>query len=776
MNHHMPTPIGGRWVFLLMVGLITYFWLPALLHGRLIIHGDSAHHGLTLLKLLRQALIGQESLLWSNRIYGGHPLLAEGQGGFLNPLNILSTWLFEPAFALGFFHWLTMLVSAGGVFMLSRILGISRWAAIFASIGASFSGSWIHARHNLPISASLAWLPWLLAATEYWLRQPSISRAGLLAIPAALLVFSGYPQIAHGAALYAITSLFAQLMQRETRVSTIRHWRSLLGSGLLAIALAIGLSAIQFIPLLELVGQSHRSHGTAVIFNGLLPPAFYLKGLVYYYFGSNLHGINLPNLANITILLLASLLILIRAPARILGHALSTFLLFNLSLGGISPLFHLAYEHSMIPGLHYYRSMTPFFPVAVVGFCVIAAFILDALSGNISANLWRVFQKQKLLLFAVLALLVSGLLYFCQQLYSPLYSLQNFLPPALFVTFFLLLGALDKRQWLPLCTVLILAVDVLTFRVHAINFFERKVLEQPDIVRAIVAEPDHQDFRVMDGSTGGMMTMLGPTDPSLAFNYRRLLTALSPFPMSLQWKIPSINGVLALPLSRRTMLDPVLEAEVNGTSGNRVGLRLIDILGVRYISRDAPLTNRGLALYAQDREHNVFIYRNNAARPRFQVYSNARSVGTPEQALAGLQAESTETLFIEMPTAKNLTQIAPCPTCAAPRIKVVEARATRYRVNVEVAQDAWLFLADANYPGWQATVNGVEQTVYSAQVLGKAVRLKPGRNAVVIRYVPWSFYGGAALSGATALLLMLIFFMNIRNSQATQSSTRRKTV
>ncbi|HQW19188.1 MAG TPA: YfhO family protein [Rhodocyclaceae bacterium] len=771
-----PTLTGWRWAFLLPVGLITYFWLPALWHGRLIIHGDSAHHGLSLLKLLRQALAGQESLLWSSRIYGGHPLFAESQGGFLNPLNILSAWLFEPVLALGFFHWLTMLVSAAGVFVLCRILGISRWAAVFAAIGVSFSGSWIQARHNLPISASLAWLPWLLAATEYWVRQPSTFRAGLLAIPAALLVFSGYPQIAHGAALYAITSLLAQFIQRETRVSTIRHWRAFLGTGLLAIVLAIGLSAIQFIPMLELVGQSHRSHGIATAFNGLLPPAFYLKGLVYYYFGSNPYGINLPNLANITVLLLASLLVLIRAPTRILGHALSTFLLFNLSLGGISPLFNLAYEHSLIPGLHYYRIMTPFFPVAVVGFCVIAAFILDALSGNISDNLWRVFQKQKVLLFAVLACLTCGLLYFCHQLYSPLYSPRNFLAPALFVTLFLVLGALGKRQWLPLCTVLILAVDVLTFRVHTIDFFDRTIIEQPDIVRAIAAEPDRQDFRVMDGSTGGLMTMLGPTDPSLAFNYRRLLTALSPFPMSLQWKIPSINGVLALPLLRRTMLDLVLEAEVNGTSGNRTGLRLIDILGVRYISRDAPLANPGLALYAQDREHNVFIYRNATAKPRFQVYSNARSVGTPEQALAGLQAESTETLFIEMPTAKNLTQIVPCPTCAAPRIKVVEAMATRYKVNVEVAQDAWLFLADANYPGWQATVNGVEQTVYSAQVLGKAIRLKPGRNAVVIQYVPWSFYGGAALSGATALLLILIFFINIRNSQAAQSSTRRKTV
>jgi hypothetical protein len=761
---------GGRWAFLLLVGLVSYFWLPALWHGKLIIHGDSAHHGLSLLWLHGQALAGQESLLWSSRIYGGHPLFAEGQGGFANPLNILSAWLFEPVYALGFFHWLTTIVGAAGVFCLCRVLGISRWSATFAAIAVSFSGSWLYNRHNLPISASLAWLPWLLAASEYWLRKPSLFRASLLAVPAALLVFAGYPQVAHGAALYALASLFAQPLQREGRDFLVRHWRTMLGTGMLAILLAIGLAAIQFLPLIELVGQSHRSQGIAVVFGGIMPPDFYLRGLLYPYFGSDLHGINLPNLANIAVLLLAGLLIFFRAPVRIVGQALGTFLLFNLSLGAISPVFRLAYDYQLIPGLHFYRIMYPFFPVAVIGFSVIAAFILDTLSGRILVNLWSVFQRHKILLLAGLAGFAGGLLYLCFHYYSPLYTKWNFLAPALLVAVFLVLGLLDKRRWFPLCAVLILALDALAFRMHFIDFFERKILEQPEIVRVIAAEPDRQDFRVMDASSGGLMSMLGPADPSLAFQYRRLATALSPFPMALQWKIPSINGVLALPLSRRTLLDPLLEAEVNGSQGNRPGLRLIDILGIRYISRDAPVSSPGLSLQAQDREHNVFIYRNAAAKPRFQVYWNARAVDMPEQVLAGLQGASSETLFVENLPGETFSSVPACVACAVPHIEVVEARATRYKLNVEVAQEAWLFLADANYPGWQATVNGLKQPVYSAQVLGKAVRLKPGRNEVVIRYVPWSFYGGAALSGVTLLLVLFIFFRHARAHQPTTRS------
>lgn len=753
----MPPNSGGRFAVLLPLILISMLWLPPLLKGRFIIHGDAAHHGLSLLKTLREAMAGKESLLWSNRIYGGHPLFAESQGGFADPLNILAAWSFEPALALDAFHWLAMLVSATGIFMLCRSLDISRWSAAFAATAASFSGSWIHARHNLPISASLAWLPWLFTATEYWLRQPSIFRASLLALPAALLTFSGYPQIAYGAALYALVSLSGEFFGQPGRAFIFRHGGALVGTGLLAIALAAGLAALQLLPLVELVSQSHRSHGTTIAFNGLMPPPFIAKGLLFYYFGTDPDAINMPSLASITIFLLSGLLLFLRPTTRILGHALASFLLLNLALGGLSPVFYLAYNASLLPGLHYFRIMTPFFAHAVVGLCVIAAFTLDALAGNFRERLWPVWRRFPMASLAVAAVLGSGFILVCHKLDSPPYSPWNFITPTLFLACALLLLKMDQRRWLPFCAALILAIDALCFRVHAMNFFDRSVLAPPDIVRTIAAAPDRQDFRVMDSSTGGMMSLLGPTDPTLAFNYRRLLTALSPFPMALEWRIPSINGVLALPLSRRILLDPVLEAEISGASKTPPGLRLIDILGVRHVSRDAMLPAPSLTPDAQDHEHGIFIYRNPFAKPRFQVYADARGVRTPEQALAGLQAATAETLFIETTANENFAAAAPCPTCAAARIDVADANDTHYKVSVDVPQDAWLFLADANYPGWQATVNGVPQTVYSAQVLGKAIRLKTGRNEVVIRFESGSFRLGVMISALSLLLVLGIF-------------------
>jgi hypothetical protein len=762
----IETLIAGRYAFLVLVALVSYFWLPALLFGKLIIHGDSAHHGLSLLTLHAKALAGHESLLWSSRIYGGHPIFAEGQGGFANLLNILVVSLFEPVRALGFLHWATLIVGGAGVFCLSRILCISRWSATFAAISVVFSGSWIFNQHDYPVMSTLAWMPWLLAAAEYWLLRPSLRRAAIMAVPAALLVFGGYPQVTHGAVVYIFVSLLAQPLQRDGRAFLRAHWLSLLLSGLLAILLATGLSAMQFIPLLELIGKSARGHGVALFDQELFFPA-YLKGLFYFFLGDSYYAC-MYSLSSIAVLPFAGLGVLIRMPVRIVGQMFGVFLLFNLGMGLSSPLFRVAYEYHLIPGLHYFRVDYPYLAVAVVGISVVAAYVLDVLSERQKDVIWISYIYRRAVLGSVIILLATGFLYLCFRLYMPAYSAWSFLAPVGMAVAFVVLCKIGKRQWFPLLAVLILGIDVLALRVHVFNFYSPRIMEMPEVVRSIAADPNMQDYRVKDETFPKFMTFVEPGDPRVGPAYRQALQKLSPFPMAFQWNVSSIDGVTGLWLARRDLLDPIFMAESEGSVSTPAGLRLIDILGIRYLSRDTALNNPDLSLFAQDPGQSLFIYRNLFAKPRFQIYWNARVVDEAEQALAGLQAAQSETLFIEKIRGETPALPMECKGCAAskPAIEVVEAKAMRYRVNVEMPRDGWLFLADANYPGWEATVNGLKQPVYSAQVLGKAVRLQAGRNQVTIRYVPWSFYAGAALSAATLLLVIMILLRGSRVARA----------
>jgi hypothetical protein len=79
----------------------------------------------------------------------------------------------------------------------------------------------------------------------------------------------------------------------------------------------------------------------------------------------------------------------------------------------------------------------------------------------------------------------------------------------------------------------------------------------------------------------------------------------------------------------------------------------------------------------------------------------------------------------------------------------------RVEVEASAPEGGWLLLADTWYPGWRATVDGVDVEVYRADFLFRAVRLPPGEHRVVFRYAPSSFYAGSAVSALAWVLLIV---------------------
>jgi uncharacterized membrane protein YfhO len=58
-----------------------------------------------------------------------------------------------------------------------------------------------------------------------------------------------------------------------------------------------------------------------------------------------------------------------------------------------------------------------------------------------------------------------------------------------------------------------------------------------------------------------------------------------------------------------------------------------------------------------------------------------------------------------------------------------------------------------HYPGWHATVDGIEVPIYRANDAFKAVVVPPGTHRVRFEFRPVSVYVGLAISATTALLL-----------------------
>ena len=85
-------------------------------------------------------------------------------------------------------------------------------------------------------------------------------------------------------------------------------------------------------------------------------------------------------------------------------------------------------------------------------------------------------------------------------------------------------------------------------------------------------------------------------------------------------------------------------------------------------------------------------------------------------------------------------------------------RSSPERLSFDVAPDhsALLVLTDAWHPGWRARVDGVAAPVLRVNAHFRGVPVPAGARRVEMRFEPWSFRAGAALSLATLAVLALL--------------------
>ena len=85
---------------------------------------------------------------------------------------------------------------------------------------------------------------------------------------------------------------------------------------------------------------------------------------------------------------------------------------------------------------------------------------------------------------------------------------------------------------------------------------------------------------------------------------------------------------------------------------------------------------------------------------------------------------------------------------------------------VEPGAKGLLVIAQADYPGWTARVDGEATRVERANALVQAVWVPPGPHRVVLSYDPASFRWGAGASALAVLLLGALWFWDSKRSRA----------
>ena len=73
-------------------------------------------------------------------------------------------------------------------------------------------------------------------------------------------------------------------------------------------------------------------------------------------------------------------------------------------------------------------------------------------------------------------------------------------------------------------------------------------------------------------------------------------------------------------------------------------------------------------------------------------------------------------------------------------------------------KDRYLFIADTWYPGWKASVDGIDTTIYRADYVFRAVKVPAGAISIRLEYMPTSFVLGLLLTLAGIIFCVILGF------------------
>ncbi len=191
--------------------------------------------------------------LWDPRVSFGHPMLANANTQVLYPFNWLNLVLRPGTFYT--LHVLVHLFIAGaGLYLLARRLGLSAPSAFLAGGAYLASGpllSLVSVWHHL---AGAALLPWVCLAAESALSSGRTRDGVVWGLVLGFQVLAGSPDMT---VLTGLTIAAWTLWHLASRSG--RGWHRVALSAALALVLALGVSAAQWLPALDAAAGSARA-------------------------------------------------------------------------------------------------------------------------------------------------------------------------------------------------------------------------------------------------------------------------------------------------------------------------------------------------------------------------------------------------------------------------------------------------------------------------------------------------------------------------------------
>lgn len=756
---------------LLAIITLAFFW-PLIVQGQWLPQGggDLVSFLWPQYRFAAEAIKSGSLPLWNPHLYAGAPFLADNQSGVLYPINLLA-FMFFPQMTyqvmegLVIFHiwlagacmyaalrlWPTLTpnpspigrgeialtptlsqLGRGGVTLTPGPSPIGRGGAMLGAMAFMFNDVLTTHIGNLNLIAVAAWLPLILALLARGLAQRNVRTTLLSGVVFAIALLAGHAQMTAITAMGLVAVGAWQLI----RAASWRERGRVIGLAMLALIVALGLSAMQLLPSLEMTRYSLRaglSYEEATAYS--LPPIALASTFSPLLFGrgaSDFVGtwqrVETSYMGVIPLLLAGLAFTRKRSNPAWFFAALGTIGLL-IALGKYTPLYTLVHALPVLGGL---RVPARFILLTNFSLAALAAIGYERLASRMNS---RLIDRNRLRLAAhrhgvadmgqpVLLIAGAGVI-------SLLVAFAVNGQVALQSNLILALGVL--------ITTLLAGALVFVFRLPPSSFILFACVEL--IALGSTVEVDRNDPTL--GYQHQAVIEFLRADGNV-FRIENASSAWQP-DAALMHGLNDIGGIFN-PLGLANY------ETYRGGMGNR-GSALYNFLGAKYVlanKNDPPGDASFVPVFNADPQIDVYL--NTKALPRAMLIDTVQIVRSGEaawQAIHAAEFDPSQAVVIE--SAEDFTV---GPASGDKTLAFGAVTNNRVELAVTTSAETMLVLSDVFYPGWIATIDDRSTPIYPANFAFRAVRVPSGSHRVVFEFAPAAWTIGWLISGLTLLGLM----------------------
>lgn len=718
--------------------------------------------------------------LWNTLDGLGRPMLANPGSQVLYPFTWLSLAL-APQDYYDLYAFAHVLFAGLGAFVLARRLGVSTGGGLLAGALFLLGGPLLSVTNLWQHLAGAAWVPWVLAAGDAALERPAVGRTAAWGGAVAL-------QMLTGSLDYVLLGGLAQAVLALRHLGTPgARWRGTgprLAAAAGAAALALGLSAAQWVPSLDLLRGAWRAElGEPARLLWSLHPALLLQALAPVF----PHDLPLTTAARQAVYdgrepLFSSIYVGTaalpfvvagifarprRTPALILALGL---LATALALGRHGLAYFWALD--LVPALDVFR-----FPVKTLVLAALAYALLAGLGFDAWASASRGVRAAAggVTLAAALGLALAwargagwsaGWLApdpvgrAAESLLAPV--LAPLVPAAILVAgvAVALLARPRAGRAVALCGVVVVGELALAHRDVLPSLPRAFFAPTPGLVAAAKADGVErlQSFDYLQRRKGRTGSSWKPDEPAAFLALPRALRLAmqgQEYPLDgSRWGVRGGIGSDVAGLESRARLALTLLVRYHQEDAEHLA-RLLRLGGVTHLAARHREGLEAFPLRAEVRTVNLgdaFLLRVEAPLPRAYAVEGVR--------LASGRAVYPVWLDPDFDPAREVVLPEGSPRPAAPgftsEAHVVEDRPDRILVEARLSRAGQLVVLEGFDRGWRGRVDGRAAQPQEANGLFLSLPLEPGRHRVELRYRPPSVGLGLAVTAATALAALAL--------------------